>query len=110
MDRTDLKTIAQWARGRVVTGNAAVSVETVCTDSRKLESTDLFLALRGENFDGHDFVGNAARRGAVGAVVDKVPNGLPEDFTIIEVGDTLTALHSIAGTYRRGLPLQVVAI
>jgi UDP-N-acetylmuramoyl-tripeptide--D-alanyl-D-alanine ligase len=110
MDRTDLKTIAQWAQGRVVAGNATLSVETICTDSRKLEPADLFLALRGENFDGHDFVANAARRGAAGAVVDKVPGGLPENFAIIEVGDTLTALQGIAGTYRRGLPLQVVTI
>ncbi|HZJ17130.1 MAG TPA: Mur ligase domain-containing protein, partial [Chthoniobacteraceae bacterium] len=62
MDRTDLKTIAQWARGRIAAGNAAGSVETICTDSRALKPAELFLALRGENFDGHAFVATAAQR------------------------------------------------
>jgi UDP-N-acetylmuramyl pentapeptide synthase len=100
MDRTDLKTIAQWAHGRLAAGNAAVSVETICTDSRKLQPADLFLALRGENFDGHAFVAAAAQRGATGAVVEKAPDGLPENFAIIEVNDTQSALQQIAGTYR----------
>ena len=51
-------------------GEPDQTVTQICTDSRTLKSGDLFLALRGENFDAHSFVGKAAELGAVGAVVD----------------------------------------
>ncbi len=110
MERTDIKTIARWAHGSVVGGDPAVAVETICTDSRALKSADLFLALRGENFDGHAFLSEAAKRGAMGAIVDAVPCDLPEGFVVIEVKDTLRALQEVAAQYRRSLPMQVVGI
>ncbi len=110
VDLTELNKIAKWAGGELLRGNGAVRVTTVCTDSRALAAGGLFLALRGENFDGHAFVADAVRLGAAGAVVDTVPDGLPENFVLIEVAETLAALQQIAAYYRRSLPLKSVAI
>ena len=82
----------------------------VCTDSRQAAPGDLFVALRGERFDGADFVADAARAGAQGAVVARAPRGLPPEFEVFEVPDTLAALGALARHRRRALDPTVVAV
>ncbi len=85
----------------------------VCTDSRKLEEGCLFVALRGERFDAHDFVAEALSRGAAGAVVSRKvkPKVEPEDSTrLYPVDDTLAALGALANHRRRALNARVVGI
>jgi UDP-N-acetylmuramoyl-tripeptide--D-alanyl-D-alanine ligase len=110
MDATPLSQVASWAGGRLLAGGAGAMVARICTDSRALTPGDLFVALRGENFDAHSFVAEAARIGAVGAIVEKVPLGLPAEFGIIEVLDTLKALQELGRNYRASLPVRVVGI
>lgn len=110
MDPTELNKIAEWAGGELLHGDGGVRIETICTDSRALKAGDLFLALRGEKFDAHTFVAEAAKLGAAGAVVEEVPAGLPENFAVIKVADTLKALQRIATQYRHSLPLKAVVI
>jgi len=111
VDATSLQLLAQWANGTLTGGNPARTVTRVCTDSRSLESGDLFVALRGESFDGHKFVAQAAAAGAAAAVVEASFEGeLPEGFAVIRVADTLVALQSIATQYRNSLSLRVVAL
>lgn len=111
MNRTTLDQIAQWAGGRLERGNAEDSVERVSTDSRTIKTGELFVALRGENFDGHNFVEQTAEQGAAGAVVDPGWKGsLPNKFAIIRVADTLVGYQKVAANYRRALPLKVLAI
>ena len=110
MDPTTLETIARWAGGRLAAGDPATTVESVCTDSRALKAGDIFVALRGENFDAHEFVAEAAKRGALAAIVQHTPADLPPDFGVIVVADTLAALQQLAAAYRRSLPMQVVAL
>ncbi|MBT6451221.1 MAG: UDP-N-acetylmuramoyl-tripeptide--D-alanyl-D-alanine ligase, partial [Verrucomicrobiales bacterium] len=64
----------------------AVKFQRVCTDTRKLQRGDLFVALRGENFDGNQFAAAAIATGAVAAVVDS-----PCDAPVILVEDTRLA-------------------
>jgi UDP-N-acetylmuramoyl-tripeptide--D-alanyl-D-alanine ligase len=81
----------------------------VCTDTRSAEKGDLFVALNGPNFDGHDFLEAAAAAGASGAVVSHdvpVPSGMVQ----YHVDDTLVALGRLARFRRDALPAQVVAI
>ncbi|PYJ06547.1 MAG: hypothetical protein DME25_06420 [Verrucomicrobia bacterium] len=59
------------ARGSGAASPEETMVRRVCTDSRHVEPGDLFVALRGENFDGHEFLGQAANKGAVAAVVGR---------------------------------------
>jgi len=106
-----LQTIAQWAGGRLVQGDGSRTVTQISTDSRTLQPGDLFVALTGENFDGHLFVEGATATGAAGAVVlDHFDGRVPAEFALIEVGDTLAALQAIARAYRATLPLSVVGI
>ncbi|CAN5800878.1 UDP-N-acetylmuramoyl-tripeptide--D-alanyl-D-alanine ligase [soil metagenome] len=82
----------------------------VSTDTRNLEKGDLFVALEGPNFDGHDFLAEAAARGATGAVVRRVPAGRPAGLPLFPVPDTLEALGALAHHRRIRLPARVVAV
>jgi UDP-N-acetylmuramoyl-tripeptide--D-alanyl-D-alanine ligase len=80
----------------------------VTTDTRNLEPGSLFLALRGETFDGHQFVPQAIAQGAIAAVVERgqaFPN-LP----VLEVEDTLRAYQDIAQWWRQQFTIPIVAI
>jgi UDP-N-acetylmuramoyl-tripeptide--D-alanyl-D-alanine ligase len=110
MDATSFETIARWAGGRLIAGEPTGAVTVVCTDTRALKAGDFFVALRGENFDAHSFVAEAARRGAAGAMVQVVPAELPPGFAVIQVPDTLRGLQQFAESYRHTLSLQVVGL
>jgi UDP-N-acetylmuramoyl-tripeptide--D-alanyl-D-alanine ligase len=110
VDATTLGKITKWAGGELLCGDESARVTDICTDSRVLKAGDLFLALHGENFDGHNFVAKAAKQGAAGVIVDQAPDGLPENFAVIKVADTLVALQQIAANYRRSMPLKAVVI
>lgn len=81
----------------------------VTTDSRAVEEGELFVALRGERFDGHDFVADAVAAGAAGAVVSRPVAGA-EGVPIYPVDDTLEALGSLARHRRRALDVPVIAV
>lgn len=94
-----------------VAGGESDAVYTgVVTDTRTLGPDSLFVALRGERFDAHDFLGAAAEAGAAGAVVERIPAGAPSELTYYVVSDTLTALGQLARHYRRHLAARVVAV
>ena len=88
-------------------------VQGYSIDSRSIQAGELFFALRGPRFDGHEFVGAALDRGAVGAVVSEAfaascsPSLRP---ALIPVGDTLQALQQLARSVRRKWGKQVVAV
>jgi UDP-N-acetylmuramoyl-tripeptide--D-alanyl-D-alanine ligase len=82
----------------------------VSTDSRRLRRGELFVALRGDRFDGTQFVAAAAAAGALGAVVDRRPDGVGTDFELFLVDDTLRALGRLAAVRRKALDPTVIAI
>jgi UDP-N-acetylmuramoyl-tripeptide--D-alanyl-D-alanine ligase len=81
----------------------------VSTDSRRVEDGDLYVALVGDRFDGHDFVLDARARGARAAVVSRAPAG-DTDVRLYPVHDTLVALGQLAAHRRARLAAPVVAI
>lgn len=86
-----LSQIAAWCAGRMIGSDAVV--HAVCTDSRASQAKALFVALRGENFDGHEFHAQAAANGAVALLVSsQVDSALPQ----ILVEDTQRALGRLA--------------
>lgn len=94
--------------GRLVAGTRREVFTGVSTDSRQLQSGELFVALVGERFDGHDFAARAVERGAAGVVVSRptmVPTG-----AVIMVPDTGKALQDVACFHRRRFNLPVVAV
>lgn len=82
---------------------------SVSTDTRALEEGSLFVALRGENFDGHAFLEEARKRGARAAIVERVPEDAPP-LRYYRVPDTLTALGRLGRYRRRAVGGRVVAI
>jgi UDP-N-acetylmuramoyl-tripeptide--D-alanyl-D-alanine ligase len=86
-----------------------VSYEGVSTDSRSVREGDLYIALVGERFDGHDFVADAVASGARGAIVARPVEGEGES-KLYPVDDTLEALGALAAYRRTGLDVPVVAI
>ncbi|MGA3283609.1 MAG: UDP-N-acetylmuramoyl-tripeptide--D-alanyl-D-alanine ligase, partial [Verrucomicrobiota bacterium] len=84
----------------------------VCTDSRRAKPGDLFFAIKGEKFDGHDFLNEVAAKGAVAVVVSekgKIPAQLP-DCAVLVVKDTRVALGRLATAYRQEFNLPVIAV
>lgn len=96
--------------GRFVSGPGQAVFRRVCTDSRTVEAGDLFVALRGEKHDGHDFLEDVVKRGVAGLVVERPPEE-PGTAAVVLVPDTLVALGDLAA-YRRSLMsgLQVLAM
>src|SRR3954466_12710693 len=111
MNRTPLSKIAEMAGATLEGGDATAVIESVSTDSRTITSDQLFVALRGENFDAHNFVENVAKSGARGAIVDRDWKGsVTPGFGLLRVGDTLRGYQDLAAAYRKSLGLKVLAI
>lgn len=86
--------------------------DRVVTDSRKAGGGDLFVAIKGDSFDGHDFVEAAVERGATGVVVREAfkPKGKIHGVTVLRVRDTETAYRRIGGAWRRLFDIPVVVV
>ncbi len=111
MDPLSIDQIAQFAGAIRQHGRPEQRVTRLSTDSRTMQPGDLFVALSGENFDGHRFVSDAFVHGAIGAIVEENWSGkTPPDFVLLRVADPLVAYQQIATHYRRSLGLKVIAI
>ena len=106
-----MKTLAQLlsrlSGGRVV-GAPGAAIQRVHTDTRSLQPGDLFVALKGERFDAHDFLPQAQAQGAVAAIAHSglVAAGLPG----VEVPDTGLALGELARLWREQFSLPLIAV
>ena len=109
MDPLLPKQIAEWTGGTQTTEGSG-SVRRVVTNSREVREGDLFVALRGERFDGHDFLAQVAAAGAAAALVERGLGERPSGFAMVEVDDTLAGLQRLAGEYRRLMPARVVGV
>lgn len=94
-------------RGELVAGDANTRITGVSTDTRTLQPGDLFVALTGENSDGHKFLADALAKGAAGVVVSRK---VESQCLTIRVADTLTALGDLAAFYRSKFQPVVVAV
>ena len=84
------------------------AIRGISTDTRSIRHGDLFIALKGENFHGHNFVGDAFDRGAAAAVVG--PDFISSGKALIKVPDTLKALGDLAAYYRSKFNFKCIAI
>ncbi len=122
MIKLTLEEIVQAMGGRPWGELPTVSVGGVSTDSRTVAASDLFFAIRGPRFDGHDYAVAALKRGAVAVVVetrqaervaeqlDTAALPLPRSAVLIEAGDTVAALGRLAAYHRRQLAAEVIAV
>ncbi len=103
----DLREAAAAVGGRLE--GAAAAFTRVTTDSRSIEAGDLFVALRGERFDGHRYVAEARARGAVAAITSELVACEPAVPQAV-VADTRIALGRLAAHWRRKFTLPLVAL
>jgi len=103
-----LQQALQWVHAAKIVGDASVEIKRVHTDTRSLQPGDLFVALKGENFDAHDFLGEAKAMGAVAAIAQHglVAAGLPG----LEVDDPKRALGQLAKSWRARFDLPLIAV
>ena len=109
--------LVDWAGGTLLRGDEQQDVWGVSTDSRTVQAGNVFVALRGERFDGHGFVDDAVRRGAACVVVSDTARLTPThpatneaDTGVIGVADTEKALQDLATAHRRTYQGSVVAV
>ncbi len=100
-----LSEVALWAHGTL--SGADLEVREVATDSRRIRGGELFVALQGENHDGHDHV---AAAGAAGAAAALVSRPVEADLPLVQVADTLTALGDLASALRARSHACVIGI
>jgi UDP-N-acetylmuramoyl-tripeptide--D-alanyl-D-alanine ligase len=111
MEPRSFNYMVEASRGERLSGLPESVVQRVCTDSRQLQRNDLFVPLSGERFDGHAFLGEAARRGATACLVErrKLPDPWPE-CGLIAVENTRRAFGDIAARYRQDFSIPVIAV
>ncbi|MEO8456436.1 MAG: UDP-N-acetylmuramoyl-tripeptide--D-alanyl-D-alanine ligase [Chloroflexota bacterium] len=90
-------------------GAPTTTFERGVIDSRQARPGDLFFALRGENVDGHDYVGAALANGASGAVIGR-PVDAPSDAAVFHVSDPLNALQRLASNWRMRHDVRVIGV
>jgi len=100
--------LEQHASGSLPRGSA--SVNGITTDTRKIGKGDVFVALKGERFDGHDYLRDAVRDGASALVVSRVPKLNSLGVPIYEVRDTLVALGGLARYWRRTWGKTIIGV
>jgi UDP-N-acetylmuramoyl-tripeptide--D-alanyl-D-alanine ligase len=104
----DLQTAAHALAARHTGPN--VEFTGVSTDTRSIRSGDLFVALRGERFDGHAFLDAAFAAGAVAAMVDERAHVVRAQSSLLTVTDTRLALGRLAATWRERFTIPVIAV
>ena len=103
--------IRQAVGGRLLSSQpTGLPVLGVCTDTRRMEPSSLFIAIKGDNFDGHGFLPQAAAGGAIAALVQDVPAAAPPNVTLIQVNDTRAAMGKLATHVRHQMRAKVIAV
>ncbi len=108
MNAMDVRTIAAVTGGQILHNGADVVVSGYSTDSRTLQPGDLFVPLRGERFDGHDYLAQAVRNGAAACLSEEVVAGLT--IPVVQVRDTLKALGDLAQAVRQRFAGPVIGV
>ena len=108
-----LDEIVKAVNGKILAKNNEGTFNKVSTDTRKIEENNLFIALKGENFNGNNYATSAIKKGASIIIIDEVNFEIEElnnNGTVIKVEDTKKALADLARYYRKKLGIKVVGI
>lgn len=113
MEPLSLDEVVSSVHGEIVVRGNGEKFTEVNTDTRKINSGSLFIALKGENFNGNNFVAAASGKGAVVCIVDEInfnKSDLNDNTTVILVNNTRKALLDLAKYYRSKLNVKVIGI
>ena len=111
-----LRDLIKITKGKLIQGELDTKIQKISIDTRTLRRGDVFLAIVGENFDGHDFLEEAIKKGTSGLIVSKIPDeielaglAVSRGF-ILKVKDTLKALGDIASFFRKKSKAKIIAV
>lgn len=111
MDPISLSQLATWSNATLVHGANDPLVLGISHDTRTIKPGELYIAFRGEHVDGHLFLEEARKKGAVGALCDGViPSDVPADFGIVHVASTIQGLTTLASRWRGELGLRSIVL
>ena len=109
-----LDQILEATRGTLLAGQKGLSFEGVSTDSRKIQSRNIFIAIAGDNFDGHHFIPAAVKSGAACVIAQNKEaldlKALDPSICIVLVDDTVRALGDLAHAYRMRFDIPVIGL
>ena len=88
----ELKEILYKVKITKVIGNTSIGVSKLCIDSRQIKSNDLFIAIRGNSMDGHNFINKAIELGATSIICESIPTDIIDGITYLEVNCSREAL------------------
>lgn len=110
--RISLDFVLKSVNGTILTGVGSGWAEGVSTDSRKIRPGEIFFALQGDNFDGHDYIDKAREAGAAAIVASNSEKVFGDSTAtmVIMVNDTQEALQKLAGAFRQQFDIPIVAV
>jgi UDP-N-acetylmuramoyl-tripeptide--D-alanyl-D-alanine ligase len=109
-NRVQVWTAAEAAAATGGRATAPFTAFSVSIDSRTVAAGDLFIALQGPNFDGHGFVADALAKGAAGAVVTRIPDGVSANAPLLLAADTTKALEDLGRASRARSKARFIAV
>jgi UDP-N-acetylmuramoyl-tripeptide--D-alanyl-D-alanine ligase len=115
VEERSLKFVAEACDAEIHRGAAETLVKNVCTDSRQAKAGDLFFAIHGEKFDGHDFLSEVAAKNVAAVVIEKFKVQSPKskvaaDVATLLVDDVRIALGKLAAAYRRQFDVPMICV
>jgi UDP-N-acetylmuramoyl-tripeptide--D-alanyl-D-alanine ligase len=99
--------------GKIYTKGKYHNYSSITTDTRKLETNSIFIALKGDNFNGNDYVTEGVNKGAIICIVDEIKfdaSDIGDRATVIVVSDTRKALKDLAKYYRSKLDIKIIGV
>lgn len=108
-----LNEIVEAVNGEIIKEGNEIELEALGIDTRTIQKNSIFVAIKGENFNGNAFAAEASNKGAVICIVDEIlceADKFHKDTAIIKVADTKIALLQLAKHYRSKLRIKVVGI
>lgn len=111
MEKISLEEVVKYVNGKVLSGNVTnKSISTVVTDSRVNTKQGLFIAIKGENTDGHKYIDDAVQNGAIAVLITDDVKEYIAGVVYIKVEDGIKALQNLALAYRLKFNIPVVAV
>ena len=105
-----VKEILEATGGRLIRGEDSAVVQGVSIDTRTIRPSELFIAVPGPNFDGHDFIAQAVEKSAAAIIICKKSFSVKPQIPVILVPDPVQALGRIAQYHRRRFPVEIIAV
>ena len=109
MEKMNVKQVAKAVKGTIIHGSTDIDIFSVSTNSKELEAGALFVPIKGEVYDAHDFIEDAYKHGAVACFTSK-DEVYQEGIVCIKVEDTLKALQDLATYYRNQFDVSIIGI